>query len=66
MGGGARTCAEKGMGLTERCCAPQGGLTPLHLAASNGHAVVVEQLLAAGAATDAKTEVMRARVEGCR
>ena len=32
----------------------RGGLTPLHFAVLGGHAAVVEQLLAAGAAVDAK------------
>ena len=54
------------MCLTERCCAPQDGFTALHLAAMNGHATVVEQLLAAGAITDAKFGVRRAGDERCR
>ena len=40
----------------ERCRAPQDGDTPLHLAVEHGLAVV-EQLLAAGAAVDAKGNV---------
>jgi len=50
--GGERGC------LPDRCRAPQWGGTPLHGAAEGGHAAVVELLLAAGAAVDAKeTEV---------
>jgi ankyrin repeat protein len=37
--------------------AAQRGLTPLHAAADKGHTEVVRQLLAAGAAVDATTEV---------
>jgi hypothetical protein len=43
--------------LPERCRAPQRGTTPLHRAAIEGHPAVVEQLLAAGAAVDAKDQV---------
>ena len=43
--------------LPERCLASQRGETPLYHAAEEGHAAVVEQLLAAGAAMDAKDEV---------
>ena len=49
---------ERGV-LPDRCRAPQSGYTPLHLAAGGGHAAVVEQLLAAGAATDAQDKVRR-------
>ena len=45
--------------LPERCRAPQGGWTPLYQAARGGHAAVVEQLLAAGAAKDAEDRVRR-------
>ena len=51
--------------LPERCRAPQDGFTPLHEAAEGGHAAVVEQLLAAGAATDAKNAV-RLRISKAR
>ena len=37
--------------------APQDGWTPLHFAASEGHATVVEQLLGAGAHIEAKSLV---------
>ena len=47
---------ERGV-LPERCRAPQSGEMPLHHAAVEGHAAVVEQLLAAGAAKDAKNGV---------
>ena len=58
MGGGARSCAEETWGrLPERCHAPQWGESPLHRAAQRGHAAVVEQLLAAGAAVEAKDQV---------
>ena len=45
--------------LPEPCRAPQYGETPLHHAAIRGHAVVVEQLLAAAAVVDAKDRVRR-------
>ena len=47
---------ERGV-LPERCRAPQDGRTPLHWAAEDGRAAVVEQLLAAGVAKDAKDRV---------
>ena len=43
--------------LPEPCRPPQFGKTPLHVAARYGYAAVVEQLLAAGAAVDAKDKV---------
>ena len=43
--------------LPEPCRAPQYGYTALHHSAFRGLASVVEQLLAAGAAADAKNEV---------
>jgi hypothetical protein len=43
--------------LPEPCHAPQWEKTPLHNAAHGDHSAVVEQLLAAGAAVDAKDEV---------
>ena len=49
--GGERGC------LPERCHSPQDGEMPLHQAASQGHTPVVGQLLAAGAAVDAKDQV---------
>ena len=52
MRGGEWVC------LPEPCRAPQGGYTPLHNAAIRGHAAVVEQLLAVGAAADAKDKVI--------
>jgi len=48
---------EEGGCLPERCRAPQVEATPLHCAAEGGHAAVLEQLLAAGAAADAETMV---------
>ena len=58
-GGRGHTHSRGGAGgyLPERCCAPQGGQTPLHCAAHGGYAAVVEPLLAAGAAVDAKNTV---------
>ena len=57
MGGGTRTGADERGCLPERCRAPQWGETPLNHAAEEGHSAVVEQLLAAGAAVDAKDNV---------
>ena len=50
--------------LSEPCCVLQDGQTPLHRASLNGYALVVEQLLAAGAVKDAKTKVRWAGDEG--
>ena len=52
--------------LTERCRAPQDGDTPLLLASCEGHAMVVEQLLAAGADTEASDLVSEERGGGCQ
>ena len=49
--GGERGC------LPECCRAPQSGSTPLHRGAMHGYVAVVEQLLAAGAAVDAKDKL---------
>jgi hypothetical protein len=43
--------------LPDRCRAPQEGRTPLHRAAIGGHPAVVAQLLAAGAAKEARDQV---------
>ena len=43
--------------LCECCSAPQSGNTPLHMAANNDHAAVVEKLLASGADKEAKNVV---------
>ena len=59
----ARTCAEEGGSLPERCRAPQDGETPLHRAARGGYAAVVEQLLAAGADVDGVNATMDMSVE---
>ena len=65
--GGGRTHLDREMVcLIERGRAPQNGQPPLILASWHGHATVVEKLLAAGADTDAKTEVRRAGDQGCR
>ena len=45
--------------LPERCVAPQDGRTPLHNAASGGHAAAVEKLWEAGADLEAKDKVWR-------
>ena len=52
--------------LIERCRAPQVGLTPLHEASSNGHAAVVEKLLAVGADTQTKDVVSGQREGVCQ
>ena len=43
--------------VPDLCCAPQGGDTPLHCAASYGNAASVAKLLTAEAAKDAKNRV---------
>ena len=52
--------------LPDRCRAPQKGETPLHRASRKGHAAVVEQLLAAGADTEAKDVVSKERGGSCQ
>jgi ankyrin repeat protein len=52
--------------LIERYRTPQNGNTPLHLAALDGRATVVEKLLAAGTDKDATNVVRRAGDERCR
>ena len=59
------TRSERGC-LPERCWAPQTGFTPLHLAADNGHASVVEHLLKAGADKEAKDPVSWEQGGGCQ
>ena len=49
--------------VPERCRAPQDGDTPLDLAAANGHAVLVEMLLAVEA-KDGQTPLHVAVVKG--
>jgi hypothetical protein len=57
-GGGVRACAdERGVACLSANRAPQYGRTPLNGAAIGGHAAVVEQLLAVGAAVDTKDMV---------
>ena len=53
---GRTHCGERGC-LSDRYRAPQDRRTSLHWAAEGGHAGVVEQLLAAGANTEAKDYV---------
>ena len=52
--------------MPERCRAPQDGATPLHLATNHGQEAVMEMLLEAGAATDAKDKVTGKRGSGTR
>ena len=52
--------------LIESCRAAQNGHMPLHLAAVEGHAAVVEQLLAAKADKEAKNVVSGERGGGCQ
>jgi hypothetical protein len=51
---------ERGCAL-DRCRTPQDGGPPLHHAAQNGHADVVDKLLAAGAAMDVPSKVRGGR-----
>ena len=52
--------------MIERCRAPQNGHTPLILASWHGHALVVEQLLVAGADKEAKDVVSGERGGVCQ
>jgi len=63
LGFAARSRGEK-VCMTEPCRVLQKGYTPLHWASYKGHSSVVANLLAAGAVTDAKTEVRRVGDEG--
>ena len=48
-------------GLLTRRCAPQGGWTPLHIAAQQGHLEVVTLLVQAGSNKEAPAEVREGR-----
>ena len=59
---GAHALRRERVCVPERSRAPQDGNTPLHVAVANGHAAVLEKLLAARAATD-PTDRVRGGVE---
>ena len=52
------------VGVPDLCRSPQSEDTPMHYAAGQGHAAVVEKLLAAGAKLEAKGQVRGERVCG--